>query len=287
MKGVEVQRHEKESALYQDQLQHYIHNYLQQGYSPDELEHHLISRGYEEESVRKALKQVNEKFYQSKLAIHTTKTPVNKIIFAGILLVVLIMIIYFFSQFGGSYEFFISLQNPDITTNEPLSFLVSTTKEVNVNIQVTTTQGNFVLEKNDVFDGSTTYYVWLPNDIRAGTYTIDFFVTYKGEETQHSFSFAVTSAQTKPVSQIDIQQLTLALNERDSELCEYISSLPYRDECYSTLALYQLDDRLCSLVATPSAKDDCYFTQVLNGNRISCGLIEDVVVQDACYGLNR
>lgn len=286
MKGVEQVRHDKESSLYQDQLEQYIHSYLQQGYSPQDLEHYLISKGYGEQSVQDALKSVNNKYYQNTLELRSKQTPMKQIFLAATILIVLSLSVYFYFQHSGSYEFSLQLEEPQIASSEPLVFVILTNKNVDANIQVTTTQGNFVLEKNEFFEKDAVYYLWLPENIRVGSYTVDFYITYKGEETHHSYSFFVEEKNTLYLSQTDLTQLNLALAQQDESLCQEISSLDYQDECYFSLATQEQDENYCSFIITPKTKDDCYFTLILNGKELSCSLIEDISVQDSCYGLN-
>lgn len=303
MKG-EEKRHGRESALYQEQLQTYISTYLSQGYTPDQLEKYLKGEGYDATSIRHALKKVNQTYYQGNLELHAPSHHGKFLVIAGLSLLLLSVIVYFFfsTTSFSSYEFYISLEDDEVLAGDNLEFNVATTKEVDVRILVQTNQGNFVLEKQDVFDESSLYSVLLPGDVPVGDYVTDIFVMYKGSEEQYSFSFSVNDEFTQgsqinsasalgnvlasDTSAEELATLTQAINTQNSLACETVTKESYKDECYFAIARDTLDDGACSQINSILKRDNCYLTQVLGGNYITCTLIENAQVREVCESLS-
>lgn len=280
MKGDEQSVHEREAALYQEQLEEYIRTSLSSGYTPTDILNHLRTQGYEEITVRAALQSINTKYYHNKLEIESNHSPILKIVVAGFLVVIICFLAFFYFLSPGSYEFFISLNDQVIAQGQPLEFLVSTTDEVELNIQVETAQGNFVLEKNILVESSQSLGVELPVDIPTGTYGVVVLEQRRGDVIEHNFGFIVGRGSTE--STADIVQLTLALQEENSLLCEQINVISYKDQCYFSLAQAQQDENLCNFIITENEKDRCFLAQYVNGNPISCSLIQNVQIRDAC-----
>ena len=74
MKRVEESLHDRESNLYANQLETYIQTYLQQNYTPQQLQDYLVEKGYDKKSVRQALISVNKKYYNNTLELHKSSS---------------------------------------------------------------------------------------------------------------------------------------------------------------------------------------------------------------------
>lgn len=288
MKRVEVSVHDRESNLYHEQLESYIQTYLQQGYTPTQLLDYLVEKGYDEESVRQTLLFVNKKYYRGTLEIHKPSTSMHTLLFLFVGLIVLSIGVFFYFFYSSPYEFIISMSDQDIALGESLEFSIETTRPVQLQTLVTNLQGNLVVQKNDIIENSLTYYIDLPQSITQGKYVVDFVISYKDERDDASFSFSIseqTSTQTIPSLSVvaeSSQQFIKALESKNPTNCKVITNKQYYDECYFILARESLDETLCESIVDSQIKEKCYFTQVINGNIISCSLLEDFEHQSIC-----
>lgn len=293
MKRVEESVYDRESNLYMEQLESYIQTYLQQNYTPQQLQDYLVEKGYDKKSVRQALISVNKKYYDGHLELHTASSSSHVLLTIFLGLIVLCIGVFFYFNYSSSYEFSITLENSDLIQGEHIELNIETTRPVELKTLVLTQTGNLVVQKTDFFSSSLTYTVKLPSDLPAGNYVVDVSIKYDDLRDDKSFSFIVREQEIErnivdvisPVQESS-QQFVAALESGNPLDCQKISNQDYFDECYFILARESLDDSLCAQIVQPSIREKCYFTQVINGNIISCSLLEDYERKAICEDLS-
>lgn len=290
--GDETRVNNKESNLYNQQLESYLSASLKQGYTPDQLQDYLKNKGYDPSSVRESLKEVNKKYYGNSLEIHGSSKSHLFLIYILFALAIIFTGSFFYFQNSVPFESEIILLNSDILVGESLSFDIFTTRQIFLEIVITTSEGNMVLQKTDVIDYSKTYTLILPDDVPVGHYTADISIEYKDEKKEKSFLFAIISPKiitqipSSEISENYFTKFKTAVNLKKTDLCQEINDNVFRDECYFSIAKETKNETICEYISEFNKKEICYLTQVLNGNLIKCTILEDPQNMAICENLS-
>ncbi|MCA9477639.1 MAG: hypothetical protein KC535_00650 [Nanoarchaeota archaeon] len=289
MKGDEGARlHDKESALYQQQLESYILTNLKQGYTPDQIKEYLHSKGYDPSSVKLALASVNQKYYGSQLEIHQPSTR-GTLLISLLIGIILLGVGAFFLFSYQPYQSSISLSDVTIS-GQTLSFDVLTNREILVEFSVTTKTGNFVLQKSETFTSTSSYDLLLPENLPLGDYLVTAKTKFKEQRQDTLFPFRKTATlQTTPAtgqSSSSTTSFSSAISSLDKNQCENLADSSQKDECYFVIARDIPDETICELIKDMKKKESCYLTQVLNGKTISCTLLEEPQNTAICQELS-